>query len=98
MINVLALFPNTMDHKVMDDLLSRIIPALKQANGLLALRINEGHVMSYGGPSPYLKVVEASFESLGKFMSWVQTPAARADTELLNNSGVVRLYYEVNEL
>lgn len=98
MINVLALFPITIEPKVLDDLLSKLIPGFQQADGLRSLKISEGHVMSPGGPPPYSKVIEASFESLEVFMDWVQTPAAQADKELMKDSGIVRIYYEVNEL
>ena len=98
MINVLALFPNTIDPEVLDELISKMIPAFKQGQGLCSLKISDGHVMSPGGPPPYSKVIEASFESLEDFMAWAQTPAAQADKKFMIESGIIRLYYEVNEL
>ena len=98
MINVLALFPNSIEPKTLDDLVTKMVPAMKGAPGLRSLKISEGHVMSPGGPPPYSKVIEATFESLEEFMAWVQTPAAQADKELMVDSGIIRIYYEVNEL
>jgi len=98
MINVLALFPNTIEKDVLNDLTSKMIPALKQADGLRLLKLSEGHIMSPGSPPPYSKVIEATFESLEAFMAWVQTPAAQAGRDEMITNGVIRIYYEVNEL
>jgi hypothetical protein len=98
MIHVLTLFPNTIGPEELDDILSKIIPALKAADGLRSLKISEGRIMSPGGPPPYSKVTEAVFESLELFMAWVESPAAQSTTGLFIDSGIVRLFYEVNEL
>ena len=75
-----------------------MIGAIQQADGLRSLSISEGHIMSPGGPPPYAKVVEASFDSLEDFMDWVQTPAAQADKEQMLRNGVVSIFYEVKKL
>ena len=53
--------------------------------------------MSPGGPPSYSKVIEASFETLEDMMTWVQTPAAQAQKEVMVEKGVVMLYFEVKE-
>jgi|GEM_PF-3596540 len=98
MINSLTLLPKSIDVERVDDLLSKLISSVKQANGLLKLKVNEGPLMSPGGPSSYAKVVEASWQSLEDFMAWVQSPAAQDDKDFLIQSGAVLLFYEVKEL
>ena len=98
MINMLIVFPKSIDPEVLDDLLSKLVPSIKQALGFLSLKVSEGSLMSPGGPPSYSKVVEASFESLEDFMAWTQTPTAPAAKDFMVNSGTIMLYYEVNEL
>jgi len=74
MINVRFLFPKSADSKELDDFLSsQFIPAHKQALGLRSLKISAGDLMSPGGPPPYAKIVEASFDSLNDVMAAVQS-------------------------
>ena len=98
MIRVLSLIPNTMEENKRDQLVEKMIGALQQADGLRSLSISESHIMSPGGPPPYAKVVEASFDSLEDFMDWVQTPAAQADKEQMLGNGVVSIFYEVKKV
>jgi heme-degrading monooxygenase HmoA len=87
MIKVLALFPCSMEDDARDQLASKMIQAMQQADGLRSLNI-----MSPGGPPPYSKVLDSSFDSLEAFMAWVQTPAAQADKEDMISSGVIRIH------
>lgn len=98
MIKVIALFPSTLSPEKIDELTSKMIPAFRQAQGLISLTVSDGHMMSPGGPPPYSKVVEASFESLEVFMAWTQNPAAQADKDLIFNSGVINMYFETMEV
>ena len=98
MLKVLALFPNTLDPALVEDILSKIVTAFKGVDGLLSLKTSEGNVMSPGGPPLYSKVFEASFVSLEAFMAWVETPAAKAQNDMFVEHGIVRLFYEENEL
>jgi hypothetical protein len=99
MINSLTLFPKSIDAERLDDLLSRLISSMKQANGLLKLSVNEGPLMSPGGPSSYSKVLEASWESLEEFMAWTQASAAQQDDkDFLIDNGAILIFYEVNDL
>jgi len=52
MINSLTLLPKSIDVERVDDLLSKLISSVKQANGLLKLKVNEGPLMSPGGGLP----------------------------------------------
>jgi len=97
MLHVLVLIPKSIEDPELGNIISTATSALKQVNGLLAITINDGNIMSPGGPPPYVKVIEASYESLEVFMDWAQTPAAQVNEDLYNESGVVRLFYEVNE-
>ena len=98
MIKVLSLFPSTTEDQACDQLASKMIQVMQQADGLRSLYISEGHIMSPGGPPPYSKVLEATFDSLEDFMAWVQTPAAQADKKQMISSGVISIFYDVNKL
>ena len=97
MIKVLSLIPSTIEENTRDQLAEKMVGAIKQAKGLRSLSVSEGHIMSPGGPPPYAKVVEASFDSLDDFMAWVQSPAAQEDREEIMRN-MVGIYYEVKEL
>ena len=97
MIRVLSLIPNTIEENKRDQIVEKMIHAIQQADGLRSLYVSEGHIMSPGGPPPYSKVLEASFDSLEDFMAWVQTPASQADKEEIMRN-VVGIYYEMKEL
>ena len=71
MLDVLILFPKTAGAAELDALVSRMVPDLKLAQGLVSLRVSAGDLMARGGPAPYSKVIEASFESLPDFMAFV---------------------------
>ena len=97
MINVLVLFPISADPKVLDDFLSNTaIPFLKQARGLRSLKISSGDLMS-GGPPPYSKVVEASFDSLDDWMALGESPGVQVLVDYIQSAGALMLGYEVNE-
>jgi len=100
MINLFILLPKSIDPERSDDLLSKLIPSIKQANGLLKLMVSEGPLMSPAGPPSYSKVIEASWESLEEFMAWVeaQTSDAQVDLDFMIESGAILLFYEVEDL
>ena len=96
MIRVLSLIPSTIEENKRDQLADKMIHAIQQADGLHSLFVSEGHIMSPGGPPPYSKVLEATFDSLEDFMAWVQSPAAQEDKEEMMGN-MVGIYYEVKE-
>ncbi len=99
MINVLFLFPKSADPKALDDLLSNgLVPGIQQARGLRSLKLSAGDLMSPGGPPPYSKVLEASFDSLDDVMAIVQSPAVQARRDYITSVGTLILMYEVSEL
>ena len=100
MINSLTLIPNSIDSEKLEDLLSKQIASMKGANGLRALRMSEGHLMSPGGPPAYSKVVETAWDSLEDFMTWVQnqTPEDHVEKDFMIENGAILLFYEVKEL
>ena len=97
MVNTLALFPISMETEKMEELLSSQISSMKKAEGVMSIRVSEGHLMSPGGPPSFSKVLESSWSSLEALMSWVQsqTPADNVAKDYMLESGVVLLYYEV---
>lgn len=98
MIHALTLFPSTLGPEELDNILSKIITGFNGAEGLRSFKISEGRIMSPGGPPPYSKVIEISFESLELFMAWVESPATQSIGDVFTGSGIVRLFYEVKEL
>lgn len=97
MLDVLILFPKSAGSPELDDLVSnRMIPDLKQAQGLASLRVSSGELMARGGPAPYAKVIEASFESLPDFMAFV---AARRQeqTATLDRLEPLIVYFDAAE-
>ena len=72
MLDVLLLFPSELDATEVDGLLAqRFIPEFAKARGIQSLHLSDGTVMSRGGPSPYSRVLEASFGSLEDWMAVV---------------------------
>ncbi len=103
MIDVLNLFPGEFDEAEVDELLTqRLIPQLSQSSGLRSLWLSLGPVMSRGGPSPYSRVLQATFESLADWMTAVDglnamggSPAEREKFERL---APLVMFYEVKEV
>ena len=99
MINVLFLFPKSTDPTALDDFLfNRLVPGINQARGLRSLKLSAGDLMSPGGPPPYSRVVQASFDSLDDVMAIVQSPETQAGRDYIKSVGALILMYEVNEL
>jgi hypothetical protein len=98
MVHALFLFPKSADPKQVDDILAnRFIPAHKQARDVRSLKISSGELMSPGGPPPYAKVVEVSFDSLSDMMAFVQSQPPD-ERDRVKDLGTLILMYEVNEL
>ncbi|MEK6221335.1 MAG: hypothetical protein N2D54_03720 [Chloroflexota bacterium] len=97
MINVIALFPNSMSGGELDEFYSMTISGFKSAEGLVSLQVNEGPLMSPGERPDFAKVVTAEFESLEIFMSWAQTPEREADSAKMKEAGMLRIFYEVKD-
>ena len=102
MLDVLQLFPSETDATEVDALLTqRLIPLMKESPGLRALRISEGTVMSRGGPSPYSRVVEASFDGLADWMGVVDAlnpgfaTASAAERESAERNAPLIVFFDV---
>lgn len=100
MIKSITLYPSSLDLEKMETILSGQIASMKKENGLLSIIVSEGNLMSPGGPSPFAKVLETSWDSLENFMAWVQkqTQEEHANKDHLIEKGAVLLFYEVNDL
>lgn len=97
MLDVLILFPKSAGSTELDDLVSnRMIPDLKRAQGLASLRVSSGDLMARGGPAPYSKVIEASFESLSDFMAFVGT-RRQEQTATLDRQEPLIVYFDATE-
>ncbi len=103
MIDVLNLFPREFDEAEVDELLTeRLIPQFTSAAGLRSLRVNDGTVMSRGGPSPYSRVLEATFDSLTDWMATVDALNAMGDSpaerEKFQRLAPLVVFYEVTDV
>lgn len=100
MISSITLFPNSIEPEKLEELLSKSIESMKNAKGLLKIKVSKDHLMSPGGPSAFAKVLETSWETLEDFMAWAQnqTPEAHTDKDFMIENGAVLLFYEVEEL
>lgn len=102
MLDVLQLFPTETDATEVDALLTqRLLPLLKESPGLRALRVSEGTIMSRGRPSPYSRVVEASFDGLADWMRVVDAlnagfaTASTAERESAERNAPLIMYFDV---
>ena len=72
MLDVLFLYPRELDVAAIDGHLTQhLVPEFSKARGLRSLHVSDGTLMSRGGPSPYSRVLEASFDSLADWMALV---------------------------
>jgi hypothetical protein len=102
MLDVLSLFPSETDPTKVDELLKqRLMPQFAKASGLRSLRLSEGTVMSRGGPSPYSRVLEASFDSLADWMAVVEALNSMgnspADREEIDRLAPLVVFFEVTD-
>jgi hypothetical protein len=64
---------------VQDEWVAKLLLIMKEAKGLRRLRVSEGDLMARGGPPPYSRVIEASFESIADWMAHVDVLNSRPD-------------------
>ena len=95
MTNVQVLIPNTMDSTVVDNILSHQMLSMKEAKGNIEVNVSQGAIMSPGGPTPYSKVLTASWQSLDSFIAWAQSPAGERDKDVLLENGATLIFYDV---
>jgi hypothetical protein len=102
MLHVLQLFPSETDATEVDALLTqRLLPLLKESPGLRGLRVSAGTIMSRGGPSPYSRVVEASFDGLADWMGAVEAlnaafaTASPAERESAERNAPLVVFFDV---
>lgn len=97
MTNVQVLIPKTMDTTDADSILSHQMLSMKEAKGNIEVNVSQGSIMSPGGPTPYSKVLTASWQSLESFMAWAQSPAGEKDKEFLLENGATLIFYDVKD-
>jgi hypothetical protein len=99
MIDLLFLFHRDGDLAAVDEFLTqRLIPRLRNSVGLRSVRVSEDAIMSPGGPPPYGRVLEASFDELADVMAVVEESKRHpAEREQLARLGPLVLLFEVTE-
>ena len=98
MVKVLFLFPAAADRQGPDDFIgSTFAPGLRQADGRRSVTVSTGDLMSPGGPPPYARVVEATFDALPDVIGAVEAPDAQPARMRLRDLGTLVLMYEVSE-
>ena len=99
MVNILFLFPKPADPEELDDfVLNGLVPTVRQAEGLRSLKLSVDALMSPGGPPPYARILEASFDSLSDVMAVVESPGKQALDQRMKALDALILMYEVSEL
>lgn len=99
MIKVLFFFPKSIAADEFDVFLAKgFIPTVRQAPGLRSLQVSSGDLMSPGGPPPYARVIEASFDSLEEMMAHVFSPDNQDNREQMKAFAAQIIYYEVEDL
>jgi len=101
MLDVLLLFSSEHDPTEVDGLLAqRLIPEFARSAGIRSLHLSDGTVMSRGGPSPYSRVVEASFDSLADWMAIVDalnSMGQPADQETFARLAPLVVFFEATQ-
>ena len=97
MLDALMLFPKSIDPAALDHVGATLVPFIKQSSGLRSLRVNDGDIMSRGGPPPYAMVIEASFGSLADWMSLVDALKQRKDFAEIDRTPPLIMFFEVRE-
>lgn len=98
MIQAITLFPKSTDPEVVDAFLDQLVASLKQSPGFQSIKVSEGYLMSPGGPPPFSKVIEFSFDSLENMMAWANQNAAQSQKTELVEQQAIMLYFESKEL
>jgi hypothetical protein len=96
-VEVILLFPEHDDVAALDGFLSRLVITLRTAHGCRSVRLSTGSVMSRSSRSPYVRVVEATFDSLAAWMDAVPKPDLREERELFDRFDPVVLFFEALE-
>ena len=97
MLDVLLLWSKSGDAAVQDEMVSKLLSLMKEAPGLHRLRVSEGDLMARGGPSPYARVVEASFGSLADWMAHVDTLNSQPDFAAYDRVAPLVMFFDARD-
>jgi hypothetical protein len=97
MLEVLFLWSKSDDAGVQDEIVSKLVPIMKEARGLRRLRVSEGDLMARGGPPPYSRVIEASYESLVDWMAQVDAFKSRPDFAAYDRVAPLIVFFEARD-
>ncbi len=97
MLDVLLLWSKSDDAGVQDEMVSKLLLLMKEAPGLRRLRVSEGDLMARGGPPPYGRVVEASFESLADWMAQVEAFKSRPDFAAYDRVAPLIMFFDARD-
>ena len=85
----LFLFPRSTESKPLDEFITKtFVPDLRGASGARSVAVSAGELMSPGGPPPYSRVVEASFESIADVVAAVEAPNSQVARHSSETSGL----------
>ncbi|HEV8490117.1 MAG TPA: hypothetical protein VGQ58_10055 [Candidatus Limnocylindrales bacterium] len=97
MLDVLLLWSKSDDAGLQDEMISKLLPLMKEAPGLRRLRVSDGDLMARGGPPPYSRVVEASFGSLADWMAHVDVLKSRADFAAYDRVAPLIMFFDARD-
>jgi hypothetical protein len=97
MLDVLLLWSKSDDRGVQDEAVSKILPLMKEATGLRRLRVSEGDLMGRGGPPPYARVIEATFESIADWMAHVDVLNSQPDFAAYDRVAPLVVFFDARD-
>ena len=97
MLDVLLLWSKSDESGVQDEMVSKLLLSMKGASGLRRLRVSEGDLMARGGPPPYSRVIEASFESLADWMAQVDAFKSRPDFAYYDRVAPLIVFFDARD-
>lgn len=97
MLDVLLLWSKSDEAGVQDEMVSKLLLIMKESPGLRRLRVSEGDLMARGGPPPYSRVIEASYESLTDWMAQVDTLKSRPDFADYDRVAPLIMFFDARE-
>jgi hypothetical protein len=93
-IDVLMLFRESADPEAVDELLRRLVPSMKAGPGLRSMRLSSGPLMSPRERPPFVRVLEASYDSLADWMAQVPTEERRDERDVFDRVAPLVLFFE----
>lgn len=98
MVKMLMLVPKSIAQEKSEKIITRHVNSVKKAEGLLSVTVNDGSLMSPGGPVSFSHAVDVSWASLPQMIAWAQGATdLEEDKNFLLDNGAQLLFWETKE-